>query len=41
MVSNLVDVDPAAVSIGLDVAVVFEAVAPDCTLPQFRPVGRR
>ena len=39
MVSNLLDVDPESVSIGLEVAVTFEAVAPDCTLPQFRPVG--
>jgi uncharacterized OB-fold protein len=40
MVTNLVDVDAAAVHLGLEVEVTFEAVSPECTLPQFRPAPR-
>jgi uncharacterized OB-fold protein len=36
MVSNLVDVDPAAVRIGLPVEVAFEDVAAEVTVPRFR-----
>jgi uncharacterized OB-fold protein len=38
LVSNLVDVDPATVRVGLPVAVVWEDVAPGLALPRFRPV---
>jgi hypothetical protein len=36
LVSNLVDVDPAAVRIGLPVEVCFEDVADTVTVPRFR-----
>ena len=36
MVGRLIDVDPAAVAIGMPVEVVFEDVAEDITLPQWR-----
>jgi uncharacterized OB-fold protein len=36
LVSNLVDVDPGDVEIGMPVEVVFEAVADDVALPLFR-----
>jgi uncharacterized OB-fold protein len=35
LVSNVVDVDPAAVRIGMPVAVVWEDVAPGVALPRF------
>jgi len=37
MVSNVVDVDPAAVSVGLRVQVVWEDMGPELALPRFRP----
>jgi len=37
MLSNLVDCPTADVAIGMPVEVVFEDVAPDVTLPKFRP----
>ena len=37
VLSNLVDCPTADVAIGLPVEVVFEDVAPDVTLPKFRP----
>ena len=37
MLGNLVDVDPAAVSIGLPVEVVFDRIDDELTLPNWRP----
>jgi len=40
LVSNVIDVDPAEVHVGMPVEVVFEAVDDDdWTLPLFRPSG--
>jgi len=39
LVSNLVDVSPDDISIGMPVEVVFEDIADDLTLPKFRKVG--
>ena len=38
MISNLVDFDPERIEIGMDVAVVFEKVDEEITLPKFRAV---
>jgi uncharacterized protein len=38
MVSNLIDIDPADVAIGMKVEVVWEDMGPDLALPRFRPV---
>ena len=40
LVSNLIDVDPADVGIGMPVEVAFVEVAADLTLPLFRPDAR-
>jgi uncharacterized OB-fold protein len=37
MPARLVDVDPAAVEVGMPVEVVFDDVTPDLTLARFRP----
>lgn len=37
LVTNLVEVDPADVSIGMPVEVAWDDVTPDVTLPRFRP----
>ncbi len=37
LVSNVVDVDPVQVRIGMTVEVVWEDVGPDLALPRFRP----
>ena len=37
LVSNLVDCPPADIRAGMPVEVVFDDVAPDVTLPKFRP----
>ncbi len=37
MVSNVVDVDPASVSVGLRVEVAWEDVGPELALPRSRP----
>ena len=37
--TNLVEVDPAAIRIGLPVQVVFEKQNDEITLPRFRPAG--
>jgi len=37
MLSNLVDVAPEAVGVGLPVEVAFREMSPDVTLPYFRP----
>ena len=37
LVSNLVDCAPADIRAGMPVEVVFDDVAPDVTLPKFRP----
>ncbi len=38
MMSNVVDVDPKEVFIGMDVQVVFDDVTDEVTLPKFKPV---
>ena len=40
MISNLVDVDPAALEIGMPVEVVWEDMSDDLAIPRFRPTGR-
>jgi uncharacterized OB-fold protein len=37
MVSNLIDIDPSDVSIGMAVEVVWEDMGPALALPRFRP----
>jgi len=37
ILSNVVDVSPEDVTIGMPVTVTFDAVTPDITLPRFRP----
>jgi uncharacterized OB-fold protein len=39
LVSNLVDVDPADVAVGMPVEVVWEDMGPELALPRFRPAG--
>lgn len=39
MLTNLVECDPARVTIGMPVEVTFEAVTPEVSIPRFRPVG--
>ena len=39
MMSNIVDVDPRDVSIGMDVEVVFDDVTDEVTLPKFKPAA--
>jgi len=39
LVSNVVDIDPADVHVGMPVEVVFEAVDDELTLPLFRPAA--
>lgn len=41
MISNLVEVDPAAVAIGMPVELVWEDMSADLAIPRFRPVGGR
>ncbi len=38
MMSNVVEIEPRAVRVGMAVEVVFEDLAPGIALPQFRPV---
>lgn len=40
MISNLVDVDPDAVAIGLPVELVWEDMSDDLAVPRFRPLSR-
>jgi len=37
IISNLVDVDPEAVSIGMPVELVWEDMSADLAVPRFRP----
>ncbi len=37
MLSNIVDVDPEDVRVGMPVEVVFEEITPEISLPKFRP----
>ena len=37
MMSNVVDVDPEEVTIGMPVEVVWEDMSPELALPRFRP----
>jgi hypothetical protein len=37
MVSNLIDIDPADVAIGMHVEVVWEDMGPALALPRFKP----
>jgi len=39
VVTNLIKVEPQAVTVGMAVEVEFVAVDAELTLPQFRPVG--
>jgi uncharacterized OB-fold protein len=39
IVSNLIDIDPSDVSIGLAVELVWEDMGPQLALPRFRPAG--
>jgi uncharacterized OB-fold protein len=39
LVSNIIEVDPSTVFIGMEVEVVVERVQPDLTLPLFRPAA--
>ncbi len=39
LVSNMVDIEPEDIQIGMSVEVVFEEVQEDLTLPKFRKVG--
>jgi uncharacterized OB-fold protein len=41
LVSNLCEIDPGDVTIGMPVEVFFEHFDDDLVLPQFRPAGRR
>ena len=41
LISNVLDVVPAGLSIGLAVEVAWDEVRPDLVLPRFRPVGGR
>jgi len=38
MVSRVLDLDPEQLRVGLPVAVVFDDVTPEVTLPKFRPL---
>jgi uncharacterized OB-fold protein len=38
MVSHVLDLDPEQLCVGLPVAVVFDDVTPEITLPKFRPL---
>ncbi len=38
MLTNIVEVSPEAVRVGMPVEVVFEAITPEISLPKFRPV---
>jgi uncharacterized OB-fold protein len=38
MLSNIVEVSPEAVRVGMPVEVVFEAITPEISLPKFRPI---
>ena len=40
MMTNIVDVDPKDVYIGMEVEVVFDDVTDEVTLPKFKPVGK-
>ncbi len=40
IISNLVDVDPDAIEIGMPVELVWEDMSPDLAIPRFRPQGR-
>jgi uncharacterized OB-fold protein len=39
IVSNLIDIDPADVSIGMRVDVVWEDMGPELSVPRFRPAA--
>jgi uncharacterized OB-fold protein len=39
LVTNIVDIDADDVRIGMPVEVTYREVAPELTLPQFRPIG--
>jgi hypothetical protein len=38
MMSNVIDVDPHDVFVGMDVEVVYDDVTDEVTLPKFKPV---
>jgi uncharacterized OB-fold protein len=39
LVSNLIDIDPADVSIGMEIEVAWEDMGPELAVPRFRPKG--
>ena len=40
IISNLVDVDPEKVEIGMPVEIVWEDMSDDLAIPRFKPVGK-
>ena len=40
MMSNIIEISPDQVQVGMPVEVVFEQATGDVTLPKFRPVGK-
>ena len=38
MMTNIVDIDPHDVEIGMEVEVVFDDITEEVTLPKFKPV---
>ena len=38
LLSNVVDVNPQDIRVGMPVKVVFEEITPDISLPKFRPL---
>ena len=41
IISNLVDVDPDQLEIGMPVELVWEDMSADLAIPRFRPTGRQ
>ena len=39
MISNVVNIDPSAVEVGMRVQVTFDDVTPEISIPKFEPMG--
>lgn len=39
MISNVVNIDPSAVEVGMRVQVTFDDVTPEISIPKFEPVN--
>jgi uncharacterized OB-fold protein len=39
MISNVVNIDPSAVEVGMRVQVTFDDVTPEISIPKFEPIG--